>query len=110
MLRIARTKVKVAVETRTIIYFHTRFIIFNWSFKTDVIQLKCEKTIHVDVYQQYAASHQWRFNDYLLLFQVEDVNDQAPHFESARYYVSVAENMQAGSNIIKGGNTITTHS
>lgn len=35
-------------------------------------------------------------------FQVQDVNDESPTFESERYYVSVAENTPSGSNVVKG--------
>ena len=41
----------------------------------------------------------------LLLFQVQDVNDESPAFESEKYYISVAENTPSGSNVIKGKTT-----
>ena len=34
--------------------------------------------------------------------QVQDVNDEAPVFESETYYVTAAENTPSKSNIIKG--------
>lgn len=37
-----------------------------------------------------------------IFLQVQDVNDEAPTFESETYYVSVAENTPSGSNVVKG--------